>query len=191
MSSVWLLLAYIVVVCPKIISTDYFSGMTQKTEWNSSASGCLVSMLIQNWVSSKDLIAQTLTYFFVHHISCVHCFVYECVGLGLPHWTRLNDPHLSLAPRVRISLWKPISTYPRDTSTLLYIKCRWKYQRSKLIIEERKDDRGSEAGCPSPEATVSSPGGQTAAGVNLQFGALACVQATVRGSCVQKVLTEV
>lgn len=169
----WLFLAYILDVCPKIISTGYFSGMTQKTNWKSSASGRLVNMLVQNWISSKDLIAQTLAFFFVHRISCVHfigvlCMsvqVYAC--LGLPHWTRLNDPHLSLAPRVRISLWKPISTDPRDTPMLLYIKCWWEHQKSKLILEERKDDRGSDAGCPSPEATVSSPGGQTAAGVNL------------------------
>lgn len=35
------------------------------------------------------------------------------------------------------------------------------------------------------------PRGPNRGKVNLQFGAMACVLATVRGSCVQKVLTEV
>lgn len=166
-------------VHPKIISTDYFSGITlNKTEY------------------LPKTIAQILAYFLliIFLASTVLEFMYECTGLlllWLPHQTRLNDPYLSLAAKARISLLKPISTHPRDSPVLLYIKCWWEYQRSKLISGERKDDRGSDAGCPSPETTVSSLGGQTAAGVNLQFGALACVQATVRGSCVQKVLTEV
>lgn len=153
-------------------------------------------MLEQNWKSSKDLIAQILAYFFSSYFlhpplwsSCISAQIYSC--FGLPHRTRLNDPHLSLAAKARISLWKPISALPRNSPVLLYIKCWWEYLRSKLISGERKDHRGSDAGCPSPEATVSSPGGQTASRVNLQFGTLACVQATVRESCVQKVLTKV
>ncbi len=167
-------------VHPKIISTGYFSGITlNKTEY-----------LPKTWLHKLWRIF--CSSYFLHPpfwSLCMSAQVYSC--FELPHQTRLNDPHLSLAAKARISLLKPISTHPRDSPVLLYINCWWEYQRSKLISGERKDDRGSDAGCPSPEATVSSPGGQTAAGVNLQFGALACIQATVRGSCVQKVLTEV
>ncbi len=167
-------------VHPKIISTGYFSGITlNKTEY-----------LPKTWLHKFWRIFLLIIFL----ASPVLEFMYECTGLLLL-WvtpqTRLNDPHLSLAAKARISLLKPISTHPRDSPVLLYINCWWEYQRSKLISGERKDDRGSDAGCPSPEATVSSPGEQTAAGVNLQFGVLARVQATVRGSCVQKVLTEV